>query len=147
MLGEMIALPSNPEGCCEFLYGRSWRTPKLKSAEYVALIHHNKPIVFERDDYIFKLLKERVELEAWCAELSTVRDWWRQQFESTREHYAQATANFASQSEWLDSVQEGKDWLEKQWQQSLAIIEEQKTLVAVLEETIRKGQSTRLPEE
>ena len=43
MQGIKVTVPADPEGCCEFLYGKDWRTPMAKGTEYTTKIVANRP--------------------------------------------------------------------------------------------------------
>lgn len=45
MQGISINIPQNPEACCAFLYGESWRTPMRKRAQYGMQIIEHKPVL------------------------------------------------------------------------------------------------------
>jgi hypothetical protein len=45
--GQKIKLPSDKELLCEWLYGKSWRTPRKKHVSYVIRIIKNRPILIK----------------------------------------------------------------------------------------------------
>jgi hypothetical protein len=130
---EEILIPKHPKECCEFLYGKNWIEPKSKSKmDYINLIHDGRPITFFKGDYIYALLEERRELQQWSSEAVDAREWWKQQYDSLMKTHSELLANSASQTEWLKSVQEGKDWLEKQWREGLQAIEQRDAIIRSL---------------
>lgn len=50
MQGFEVSLPANPEGCCEFLYGKDWRIPMAKGSEYTTkIVDHRPRIVLQKN--------------------------------------------------------------------------------------------------
>ena len=45
MQGINVSLPADPEGCCEFLYGKNWKTPLAKGSEYTTKIVNHRPTI------------------------------------------------------------------------------------------------------
>ena len=44
-----IFIPSNPDACCKFLYGKDWQIPLSKSTDYVIDIINHKPMLIKKN--------------------------------------------------------------------------------------------------
>jgi hypothetical protein len=45
-LDRQVPFPNDPDGCCEFLYGKAWKTPLAKKTQYKSIILANRPFVY-----------------------------------------------------------------------------------------------------
>lgn len=85
-----IAMPADPEGCCEFLYGSEWRRPLIKQLGYTTQIRNHVPSIEVKpnqfaeiirhfhaiDDALAEAREERADLERRLREIEATR-WWR----------------------------------------------------------------------
>ena len=44
-----IFIPNKPSECCQFLYGKDWKTPLSKSKDYFIDIINNKPMLVRKN--------------------------------------------------------------------------------------------------
>lgn len=58
--GVKLLMPRKPDEICELLYGKDWRVPKKKGAEYEVFIHNNLPFIAQTK--IERTLCERINL-------------------------------------------------------------------------------------
>ena len=51
---QKVKLPACKELLCEWLYGKSWRTPRLKNVSYIIRIIENRPMLIKPIPRIFE---------------------------------------------------------------------------------------------
>ena len=50
-----IFVPNKPSECCQFLYGKDWKTPLSKSKDYFIDIINNKPMLVRKNQLRIKI--------------------------------------------------------------------------------------------
>lgn len=61
--GVDIAMPADPVGCCEFLYGLNWRKPLMKRLGYTTKIVNHVPSIEVSPDQFTEIVRRFHELE------------------------------------------------------------------------------------